>query len=775
MHLSRKFIKAGDAVCTFDHHVNAPYFRREFLMDFLSQRAEITICGLGFYELYINGVNVTKGPLAPYIANTDDLCYYDRYDIAAYLTKGKNVIGILLGNGFRNPFGGFVWRFDRAPHIGPLCTALCLECYGEGKYFRMEADEHFKTHPSPILFDDIRMGCRYDARLESDGWNLPGFDDAGWTPAIPCDAPKGEPRLCGSAPVSVRREIAAVSVTHYDRLAFARETTAAGSKDAADTVRENIHVFDFGVNTAGVTRLRLNGRPGQKITIRHGEYLVNGKFDLRTTIFSSADRQPRYYEYAQCDVYICRGGEEEFLPRFKYDGFRYAYVEGLLPEQLRADTLTCMEMTSIGEQRASFVSSCHTLTALQQMTEQSDRSNFVYFPTDCPHREKNGWTGDASLSAEQLLLNFDCAKSLKEWLRNVRKAQNSEGALPGIVPTGGWGFEWGNGPVWDAVIVNLPYYIYRYEGDLSAFAENADAIYRYLQYAARRRDEKGLVAYGLGDWVDPFERERGGIAAPLVVTDSITIYDIAEKAAKLFSVAKMPTEAAWTQTFAAEMRAAIRKHLVDDTLLVFGDCQTCQAIALGTGIFDPEETEAARRHLLRIIHRDGDINACGVLGNRYLFHVLAEAGEIDLAYKIITGTGRTCYGYWVKRGFTTLCESFLDVDGPGLDSRNHHFFGDISSFMIRKIAGIRPNPDLADRDAFAIVPHIPKDLESATGSFQRADGALECGFKRENDNISFHISVPGGMHGTFDYGSFHKELTGGDYCFTLSAKTGAAV
>ena len=229
MHLSRKFIKAGDAVCTFDHHVNAPYFRREFLMDFLPQRAEITICGLGFYELYINGVNVTKGPLAPYIANTDDLCYYDRYDIAAHLTKGKNVIGILLGNGFRNPFGGFVWRFDRAPHIGPLCTALCLECYGEGKYFRMEADEHFKTHPSPILFDDIRMGCRYDARLESDGWNLPGFDDAGWTPAIPCDAPKGEPRLCGSAPVSVRREIAAVSVTHYDRLAFARETTAAGS------------------------------------------------------------------------------------------------------------------------------------------------------------------------------------------------------------------------------------------------------------------------------------------------------------------------------------------------------------------------------------------------------------------------------------------------------------------------------------------------------------------------------------------------------------------
>ena len=109
MYLSRHFIKAGDELCTFEHPVNAPCFRREFELDFLPERSEITICGLGFYELFVNGVDITKGPLAPYIANTDDICYYDHYDITGHLKKGKNVIGIILGNGFRNPFGGFVW------------------------------------------------------------------------------------------------------------------------------------------------------------------------------------------------------------------------------------------------------------------------------------------------------------------------------------------------------------------------------------------------------------------------------------------------------------------------------------------------------------------------------------------------------------------------------------------------------------------------------------------------------------------------------------------
>lgn len=767
MYLSSKFIKATDELCTFEKHINAPYFRREFNLDFLPERSEITICGLGFYELYINGINVTKGPLAPYISNTDDICYYDNYDITKYIKAGCNVIGIILGNGFRNPFGGFVWNFEKSSHIGPLCTAVFLECFGRDKYYTLEADNKFKTHTSPILFDDIRMGCRYDARLEADGWNLVGFDDSNWSAAICCDAPKGEARLCKCEPIHIRREITPVEIKHYDSLAFARETTAPGAPVDNKTIRENVYVFDFGINTSGVTKLCINGRPGQKIIIRHAEFLVDENFDVQTTIFLSTERRKVYYEYGQCDVYICRGGNEVFIPRFKYDGFRYAYVEGLLPEQINDDTLICLEMTSKLKQRTSFDSSCSTLTALQHMTEQADRSNFFYFPTDCPHREKNGWTGDASLSAEQLLLNFDCKESLKEWLRNIKKAQNTEGAIPGIIPTGGWGFEWGNGPAWDAVIVNLPYYIYKYDGDISAFTENVDMIYKYLNYAASRRDNRGLVEYGLGDWVDPFEREKGEITAPLVVTDSATIFDISRKAAKLFSAANMSEYAEWAENFAEQMKKSIRKHLIDENCLVCGDCQTSQAMMLGVGIFNEDEIDKAQKNLIRIIHRDGDINTCGVLGCRYLFHVLVDADQIDLAYKIITGTTRTCYGYWVKEGYTSLCESFQSTDSPRVDSRNHHFFGDISSFIIRKIVGICPNPDLTDVKSFAINPHIPTGLMNASGSFSGNAGKIVCNFERKNEHICFNISIPPDMHGVFNYNSFRKEFVGGIYNFVI--------
>lgn len=766
MNLSRNFIKASNELCTFEKHVRAPYFRREFNIDFQPTRSEITICGLGFYELYINGINVTKGPLAPYIANTDDICYYDNYDITRYLNIGKNVIGILLGNGFRNPFGGFAWDFEKSSHIGPLCTAVFLECFGNGKYFELEADDNFKTYPSPVLFDDIRMGCRYDARLEIDGWNLPDFDDSNWNAALTCDTPKGEARLCDCEPIHIRREIKPISIEHYDSLAFARKSTAPGAEVEPETIRENVYVFDFGINTAGVTRLHINGKPGQKITIRHAEYLVNGEFDVQTTVFLNPDRKSKYFEYGQCDVYICRGGDEVFVPRFKYDGFRYAYVEGITPDQINDDTLICMEMTSNIKQRAAFASSDATLTSLQQMTEQSDRSNFFYFPTDCPHREKIGWTGDASLSAEQFMLNFDCKKSFKEWMRNIRKVQNNEGAIPGIIPTGGWGFGWG-GPAWDAVIVNLPYYIYKYDGDISIFFQNSDMIYRYLGYVANRRNENGLVEYGFGDWSDPFEDEKGKITAPLVVTDSVTVFDTFTKAAQLFRIVNMNEQAKRAESLADEIKTSIRKYLIDESNLAFGDCQTSQAIMIGTGIFNSDELDKARRHLVRIIHRDGDINTCGVIGIRHLFHVLADAGEIDLAYKIITGTTRTCYGYWVKNGFTTLCEGFHDMNFPGINSRNHHFFGDISNFMISKIAGICINPNLDDINTFAIKPHIPADLDYTQGSFQRADGALVCRFERKNGNKIFDISVPVGMHGTFVYGDLKESLTSGQYRFTV--------
>ena len=749
MKLSRQFITASREMCGFDRHVPAPYIRKTFVLEMEPEQAEITVCGLGFYELYINGRNITKGPLAPYISNPDDVCYYDRYDLTGMLKKGRNAVGVILGNGFRNAFGGFVWDFDKASCRGTPTVALCLEAADGQTRFELEADETFRTHPSPILFDDERMGCRYDARKEIPGWSTPDFDDSGWTFALPEDTPRGVVRLCPAEPIAVTETLKPVSITYHEELPFCYESMKNGASPLKGAVAQKAYVYDFGVNGAGVTQLNLrNALPGQTITVRHAEEVLSGGVSVNSTVFLRDYSTSRYIEYGQTDVYTCKGGGETFTPVFKYDGFRYAIVEGLTPEQADSDALTFLVMNSDLKGRAGFSCSDPVINRLQSCARRSDLSNFYYFPTDCPHREKNGWTGDASVSAEHMLLNLAAENSLREWLFNIRLAQRADGALPGIIPTGGWGFDWGNGPAWDSVCVILPYYIYRFTGNREVILENAAMILRYLDYISRRRDERGLVAIGLGDWLDPFKRQNGGIASPLWVTDSATVFDISCKAAFLFSRAGLDKESDYARALAAEMRKSFRQHLIDpDTMTVAGNCQTSQAFALEAGLFDDAELPAARRRLVEIIHRDHDVNTCGMIGLRHIYHALIHAGEADLAYQLITSTSRSCYGYWIAHGATSLWECFPDLDIGSEGSKNHHFMGDISSLFIQEFAGLKPNPQSDDVNSCEISPHFVGKLDYAEAYYLAPKGRITVRWDRTSGGISIRICMPKGSKG----------------------------
>lgn len=779
MKFSEKFIKAGDALCDFNNHVNAPYIRKKFNMPFKAEKAEITICGLGFYELYVNGQNITKGPLAPYISNPDDVCYYDNYDITDILTDGDNVIGILLGNGFRNCFGGEVWDMQKADCRGPVTAAISLEAEGDGKTFELECDETFKTHPSPITFNDLRMGCRYDARLEIENWCGVDFDDSLWEFVEIEKKPRGEARLCQAEPIVVTKTLMPVDVKHYDSLPYAYETNAPDAKPREECIRDNVYVFDFGVNTAGVTKLKINGKKGQKVVIRHAEHNCGDKFSIYTTGFFSAKWRDHYTNYNQVDVYICKGGEEEFIPKFKYDGFRYAYVEGLEADQIKDDTLTYLVMNSDLKARAEFECSDDVINKLQECVRRSDLANFYYFPTDCPHREKNGWTGDAAVSSEHMLLNLKAEKSFKEWMMSIRKAQRADGALPGIVPTGGWGFKWGNGPAWDCVCVNLPYYVYKYTGDTEIIEENVSLIMRYLCYISSKRDERGLVAIGLGDWVDPFKQEKGYTSSPLELTDSVTVYDIAKKASYLFKKIGRDNESEYAHRLAEEMRSSVREHLIDKkTMTAAGDCQTSQAFMLDTGIFNDNEIKQAQQKLVEIIHRDGDVNACGMIGLRHIFHVLTSAEESELAYKIITGKSRTCYGYWIEKGATAMWEVFHTEGVPYDNSKNHHFLGDISSWFIQELAGLKPNPNVDDIKYFEISPSFIGKLDYAKAHYDSQCGRVCVKWERNGQMIKLDISMPDGTYGKaklpkghcFEDGSTAVDLSEGRFSFNVISK-----
>ncbi|MCL2352391.1 MAG: family 78 glycoside hydrolase catalytic domain, partial [Firmicutes bacterium] len=682
----------------------APYLRRSFALEEKPAGAEIVVCGLGFYELYVNGERITKGRLSPYISNPDDIVYYDVYDAAAFLTPGENVIGLWLGNGFANhPFNSW-WDFEKARFNAPPKAALRLTVrFGGKEDFVAETGEDFLSHDSPVWYDYYRHGEYYDARKEIKGWSKPGFDASGWKSAVRAELPRGEARVCEAAPIAVTEELAPVSVTE----------TPDG------------WLYDFGRNCAGVCRLKVSGRPGQEIGLFHGEHLIDGRLDMKN-INNNNDMW-------QKDIYICAGGGEEvYTPTFVYHGFRYVLAKGLDADQAVPGALTYLVMSSGLKERGGFTCSDETVNTLQALTRRSTLANFFHFPTDCPQREKNGWTADAALSAEHALLNLNPEKNYEEWLRNIRKAMDERGALPGIVPTGGWGFEWGNGPAWDCVLTWLPYYVYVYRGDKAVLRENAHAILRYLEYLAVSIRGDGLIELGLGDWC-PAGRGAADYKSPVCFTDTVVSMDIARKAEYIYGElgAGYEPHRDFARRLKEKLRKAARERLIDfGTMTAMGNCQTSQAMAVSSGLFTEAERPEAVRRLLEIIARDGSFLDVGVLGARVLFHVLAEAGHVDLALEMITRPEFPSYGWWVRSGAASLWEEFK-LDTVNVASLNHHFWGDVSHFFIRQLAGINYNPRGRCGEA-DIVPRFAKALDFAEGFHIAPEGEIKTRWERKD-------------------------------------------
>lgn len=743
MSFPKHFIKATNEFNTPQKFVSAPLFRKVFTVNTTAE-AQIKIAACGFYKLFINGEDITKGALAPYISNIDDIVYADEYTVK--LGAGENVIGVMLGNGFVNCSAGWVWEFDKAKFRSAPHFALQL-IYGDTV---IESDTSFKCAPSPIVFDDYRYGEHYDANLELDGWNTVNFDDTAWANALTAPTPRGEIRLCEAEPIRVQRQISPKSITKVD----------------------DGYLYDFGENCAGVCRLNVSGTKGQKITMQYGELLIDGKLDIEYLWFPHNEGGIHWdfdKDNIHHDIYICRGeGVESYTPSFTYHGFQYVYVTGITEEQATPKLLTYLVMNSDIKPCGNFFTSDKILTALQNMTIRSDLANFYYFVTDCPQREKNGWTADAALSAEQILLKFDATNSFREWMRNVCKAQNDLGALPGIVPTGGWGFKWGNGPAWDCVLAILPYFNYKYRGDKQIINECAPAFVKYLHYLTTRNDQNGLLAIGLGDWCHVGERYTQP-KAPLVVTDTIMAVDIANKMAILFDAVDMKPQADFARAIAAQYREAFRKNLIDfDTMTASGLCQSSQAMALYYGLFEENEKQTAFERLLELIHQADDHMDVGVLGARVIFHVLSDFGYADLAYKMITRPDFPSYGYIVELGLNTLWEKFTREP---MESLNHHFWGDITAWFVKDLAGIDYNPDATNLNRVDIKPHIIDTLNDASAYYDSNYGKIETSWQKQGEKVILNVNVPEGMIGTiapqngycFEDKTCQKPLASGRY------------
>ena len=731
MDLSMPFIAATKEFADYGREVPAPYLRGKFVLEKFPAAAKLTITALGFYDAYINGARITKGILAPYIGNPDQVVVYDEYDIRPYLREGENVLGLILGNGFANNFGGYVWDFDKASFRAAPKTAFRIEADGRQVFSSADA---VKTAPSPIVRDDLREGEFYDARREIVGWNLPAFDDSAWKSAISAAAPSGRRVIADFEPVREYRRRRAVRI-------FALE----------DGI-----VYDFGVNTAGVPVLKIDGKPGQQVELICGEWLRGGKMDTANIRFGGRER-------AGCDdiqriVYICKGEKGEgFAPCFSYYGFRYVKVRGIDPAQAAEDLVVMSEQSSALERLGDFTCSDALANITFKNTLRSDYANFFYFPTDCPHREKNGWTGDAALSAEQFMLVFNCEKSLRMWLSCIRDGQRENGAIPCIVPTSGWGYGWGSGPSWDAVLVRLPYFLYRYRGCRAVLEENAEAIAKYLGFLRSIVRDDGLIEYGLGDWCQIGTVGAGAQWTPVCVTDTLAGMDICDKASKIFRVLGQKEREEEARGLWQRLRGAMRKvcGALPPPLSPYCRTQTALSMMIAAGVYEENELPDAFYWLKEAVSGVQERMYVGVFGVQSLLRVLCEQGMADTAYEMAMATDRASYGYMAASGATSLWE-ILHVFGEngeptvgGVASLDHHFWGDIAAWYITYIAGIRVNEGFFDPSRVDISPYFIEKLDHAQACHRTPLGTVRAGWQRTGgDEIEIFVSLPEGAHGS---------------------------
>ena len=683
--------------------------------------------------MYINGKDITKGFLAPYISNPEDFVYYDLYEVTEELKKGDNVIVVILGNGFSNSNDNNIWEFEKATFRDAPKLNISLKI----KKREILTTEDFFVKKSPITFDDLRCGERYDANLEDRDLFLPFFNDDYIKPIK--TQIKGEYKECKAEPVVVTNIIKPISVT---------KSTKG-------------YIFDFGKCLAGVCKLKINGKKGQEISLTYSEMVCNNNIDLSAISFDFPPNSVSVKGYVQHDVYTCKEGWQEYVPYFTYHGFRYCEVIGIEEKDIQEDFLLAQEITSLTKNRASFTCNNEVINKIQQCALNSARSNFVYIVTDCPQREKNGWTSEAQVCTEYFLYNYDCVASLKEWLSNIRKAQRDDGAIPGIIPTSGWGFKWGNGPQWDKIIVEMPLNLYKFTNDIELLKENVVSIKKYVNYLISKIKENNLLEFGLPDWCVTGEKGDGLGATSLEITDSLLGVDILRKAKKILLLVSDNDFIDKIENSEELIISAFKKKYIIDNKIT-EDSQTAQSIAIMLGLFD--DNKKALNHLKEIIKKNNNHIHVGVMGYKYLFDVLALYDEMELAYKLITQETWPSYGNLICQGATSLWEKFTEYyetdggirqkDGGWRNySLNHSAFGGISAWFYKYLAGI----NIESENQIIVSPKFVDEIDNIESEFSNYGKTLNVKIIKNNNKRRIFINNDG-FDCKFIYGDIEKTV-----------------
>ncbi|MCX6225195.1 MAG: alpha-rhamnosidase, partial [Bacteroidia bacterium] len=362
-------------------------------------------------------------------------------------------------------------------------------------------------------------------------------------------------------------------------------------------------------------------------------------------------------------------------------------------------------------------------------------SNLFGYPTDCPQREKNGWTVDAQIAIETGLYNFDGITVYEKWLADHRDEQQPNGILPSIVPTAGWGYTWGNGPDWTSTIAIIPWNIYLFYGDLKLLTDSYENIKLYVDHITDISKD-GLTDWGLGDWI-PVKS-----VTPKEFTSSIYYYTdalILSKAAKLLGRDQDQEKyLALSKKIVAAINA---KYLNRETGIYGSGYQTELSTALFWGIVPEDMRAKVAENLKNRVLADNSHIDVGLLGTKAILNALSENGYADLAYMLASQETFPSWGYWIANGATTFLENWPLKTNTDI-SRNHIMFGEISAWFYKALGGIKPDPDQPGFKNIILEPHFVKGLSHFEARHNGPFGEIVSSWKREGNKILYSTVIP---------------------------------
>lgn len=676
-----------------------PQIRKSFTLRKHIRRATVYACGLGHFELFLNGSKVGNHFLDAGWTLYDREALYVAFDVSRWVHPGMNAAGVMLGGGFydipRDRYFKVLTSFG-----APKLRLLLRVEYRDGSSETIGSDETWRATAGPVTFSSIFGGEDYDAAQAHDGWVAPDYDDSDWQPVVPTRY-EGRLRAQTADPVTVRNEIAPVR----------RFRNAAGH-----------WVYDFGQNFSGIVSVCVHGERGQSLVLRPGELL-----NPDGSVNQSASGDPYFFTYT-----LAGGHTEQWQPQFTYYGFRYVQVEGAVPEEEAnpdgrpvLEHLKGLHTCNAAPEAGTFECSDTLMNRIHSLIDWAVRSNMQSVLTDCPHREKLGWIEQAHLMQPSLLYRYDLHRLYGKIFDDMQTSQRADGCIPSITPEYvrfADGFE--DSPEWGSAFIISPWYLYQTYGDTTLIRKHYPAMKRYMEYLAGRAVD-GIVAYGLGDWYDigPNPPGYAQLTSNGVTATAICYYD-AVLMGRMAEMLGQTEDVARFDSIQHELREAFhRKFVHPETGMVERGSQTACAIALFTGILHENLRPQVLQQLIDDIRNRNNALTAGDIGFRYVLGSLAQAGRSDVVYDMNSRSDTPGYGWQLAHGATALTESW---QAYGFVSNNHFMLGHLMEWLYAWLGGIRQQENSSGFRNILIAPQPVGGITRANTSYESPYGRISC-------------------------------------------------